>query len=135
MAADIANTATIDLGEDLNCAVSDLLPPYLPRKSSKSEANNAQICMQILFQPLTLLDCMHTFCGACLKDWFAHQAANARSLHPYTCPSCRDSVRSTKRYPFIMNMLEKHLNKNPDKVRSEEDKQEHMEKYKPAYRR
>jgi hypothetical protein len=88
--------------------------------------------MNILFQPLTLLDCMHTFCGACLKDWFAHQAASARTIHPYTCPSCRDSVRSTKRYPFIMNMLEKHFNKNPDKVRSEEDKQEHLQKYKPG---
>ena len=31
-----------------------------------------------------------------------------------------------------MNMLEKHLAKNPDKVRSEDDKQEHMEKYKPG---
>ncbi|KIW02140.1 uncharacterized protein PV09_06626 [Verruconis gallopava] len=105
-----ASSPAIDLGEDLNCA----------------------ICMQILYQPLTLLDCMHTFCGACLKDWFAHQAASARSIHPYTCPSCRDSVRTTKRYPLIMNWLEKHLSKNPDKARSEEDKREHEEKYKPG---
>ena len=131
MAEGITNTATIDLGEDLNCAVSGMLS-ILSCRHWEMGTNRHQICMQILFQPLTLLDCMHTFCGACLKDWFAHQAASARSIHPYTCPSCRDSVRSTKRYPFIMNMLEKHLAKNPDKVRSEEDKQEHVEKYKPG---
>ena len=35
------------------------------------------ICTDILYQPLTLLDCLHTFCGSCLKEWFAWQATSA----------------------------------------------------------
>src|ERR1700761_4669268 len=54
------------------------------------------ICTDILYQPLTLLDCLHTFCGSCLKEWFSWQALQSTSSHPYTCPSCRATVRGTR---------------------------------------
>jgi hypothetical protein len=85
-----------------------------------------------MFQPLTLLDCLHTFCGACLKEWFVHQASSAKSLHPYTCPSCRASVRATKPSATVTTLLDMFLQANPTKARTAEDKLEQMERYKPG---
>ncbi|KAE9982311.1 hypothetical protein EG327_005899 [Venturia inaequalis] len=90
------------------------------------------ICKEVLFQPLTLLDCLHSFCGGCLKEWFAHQASVARSIHPYTCPSCRASVRVTRPNATVTTLLESFLRENPSKDRSEEDKQDERDKYKPG---
>ena len=57
--------------------------------------SNLQICTEILYQPLALLDCLHSFCGSCLKEWFTWQSTNAshtrQATRPFTCPSCRDS--------------------------------------------
>ncbi|KAF7864153.1 uncharacterized protein EAF02_010121 [Botrytis sinoallii] len=62
------------------------------------------ICTEVLYQPLTLLDCLHTFCGSCLKEWFSWQLVSVNNAQtpippggtPYTCPSCRAPVRDTK---------------------------------------
>jgi Zinc finger, ZZ type/Zinc finger, C3HC4 type (RING finger) len=86
----------------------------------------------VLFQPLTLLDCLHTFCGACLKEWFGFQASSAQSLHPYTCPSCRASVRGTKPNATVTTLLDMFLQANPDRGRNEQEKDEERKKYKPG---
>ncbi|OAA65919.1 sh3 domain containing protein [Niveomyces insectorum RCEF 264] len=83
------------------------------------------ICTELLYQPLTLLDCLHTFCGACLKEWFAWQAraAETRPTPPapgtpvFTCPACRDAVRSTKHNATVATLLDMLLTAQPDKRR------------------
>ncbi|KAK5137889.1 hypothetical protein LTR08_006658 [Meristemomyces frigidus] len=94
------------------------------------------ICTDILYQPLTLLDCLHTFCGSCSKEWFAWQAAaaasNRRTAHPYTCPSCREAVRGTKADWRLTTLLEGYLRANPDRAKSEEEKEEMRRQYKPG---
>ncbi|KAK4546538.1 hypothetical protein LTR36_001755 [Oleoguttula mirabilis] len=94
------------------------------------------ICTDILYQPLTLLDCLHTFCGSCLREWFAWQAASAttnrRTTHPYTCPSCRDSVRGTKADWRLTTLLEGYLKANPDRAKSDDEKEEMRKHYKPG---
>ncbi|KAF2736225.1 hypothetical protein EJ04DRAFT_551452 [Polyplosphaeria fusca] len=90
------------------------------------------ICTDILYQPLTLLDCLHTFCGACLKEWFAFQASTATSIHPYTCPSCRASVRSTQPNATVTTLLDMYLKANPDRGKTEQDMKNSREKYKPG---
>ncbi|PIA94348.1 hypothetical protein CB0940_08417 [Cercospora beticola] len=96
------------------------------------------ICTDILYQPLTLLDCLHTFCGGCAKEWFAWQATNAVNSNkrlmaaPYTCPSCRDSVRGTKADWRLTALLEGFLKANPGKGKTEEDKAEMRQHYKPG---
>ncbi|KAF2107180.1 hypothetical protein BDV96DRAFT_506723, partial [Lophiotrema nucula] len=105
--AESEGTVTIDLEKELTCS----------------------ICTELLYQPLTLLDCLHTFCGACLKEWFAHQAKEATSIHPYTCPSCRASVRTTQRNATITTMLEMFMKANPGKGKTEEDKVGERQKY------
>ncbi|KAF3033958.1 hypothetical protein E8E12_002418 [Didymella heteroderae] len=90
------------------------------------------ICTDLLYQPLTLLDCLHTFCGACLKEWFAFQASAATSIHPYTCPSCRASVRSTQPNATVTTLLDIFLKANPGRGKSDEEKKADKDKYRPG---
>ncbi|KKF96252.1 E3 ubiquitin-protein ligase CHFR [Ceratocystis platani] len=99
------------------------------------------ICTELLFQPLTLLDCLHTFCGACLKDWFAFQASAAeRSPLPlppagtplFTCPACRAAVRDTKHNATVATLLDMFTTAHPERDRSAAEKDELREKYQPS---
>ncbi|KAI4230764.1 MAG: hypothetical protein LQ349_006054 [Xanthoria aureola] len=92
------------------------------------------ICTEVLFQPLTLLDCLHTFCGSCLKEWFAWQAsqASASKPNPYTCPSCRASVRETRPNATVTTLLDMYLQANPGRDRTQEEQNELRSKYKPG---
>ena len=100
----------------------------------------AQICTDILYQPLTLLDCLHTFCGSCLREWFAWQAkaaateaaARRPSSTPYTCPACRQSVRGTKNGWMLSTMLEGFVRAHPDRAKSAEERQLIARAYTPG---
>ncbi|KAA6415795.1 MAG: ring finger domain-containing [Lasallia pustulata] len=93
-----------------------------------------QICTDFLYQPLTLLYCLHTFCGSCLKEWFSWQAfqAHSTSSNPYTCPSCRASVRETRPNATVTTLLDMYLQANPNRGKTVEEKEEMREKYKPG---
>ncbi|KAI1761446.1 hypothetical protein GGR53DRAFT_505519, partial [Hypoxylon sp. FL1150] len=98
------------------------------------------ICTDILYQPLTLLDCLHTFCGSCLKDWFGYQKIVAENSpnpptpgsHTFTCPSCRAPVRDTRHNATVTTLLEMFLIANPEKAKPEDEKEEMRKKYKPG---
>ena len=90
--------------------------------------------MQVLHQPLTLLDCLHTFCGFCLKEWFALQASRASpsSPNPISCPSCRASVRDTRPDAKVTTLLDMYLQANPSRVRDDKEKEEIKSRYTPG---
>ncbi|KAG5950708.1 hypothetical protein E4U53_004537 [Claviceps sorghi] len=98
------------------------------------------ICTELLHQPLTLLDCLHTFCGACLKEWFHYQAVKAEKAPTppspqdavFTCPSCRSTVRDTRHNATVVTLLDMFVTANPAKARSQLDKEEMAAKYKPG---
>ncbi|OOF99511.1 hypothetical protein ASPCADRAFT_138051 [Aspergillus carbonarius ITEM 5010] len=88
------------------------------------------ICTDLLYQPLTLLDCLHTFCGSCLKEWFSAQASRARSSVRFTCPSCRAVVRETRPNATVTTLLDMVLTASPDRDKSAEEKEEIAQRYK-----
>ncbi|KAM3429724.1 hypothetical protein MY4824_008095 [Beauveria thailandica] len=98
------------------------------------------ICTELLYQPLTLLDCLHTFCGACLKEWFSFQKEKVdRAPSPpapdavlFTCPSCRAAVRDTKHNATVVTLLDMYIAAKPNKARNPEDKEEMNQKYQPG---
>ncbi|MCJ1421406.1 hypothetical protein MMC32_007769 [Xylographa parallela] len=92
------------------------------------------ICTEVLYQPLTLLDCLHTFCGSCLKEWFAFQSSHNSnsSAQPYTCPSCRAPVRETRPDAKVTTLLDMFLQANPEKGKTTAEKEERKVKYKPG---
>ncbi|KAJ5149576.1 hypothetical protein N7448_001154 [Penicillium atrosanguineum] len=93
------------------------------------------ICTELLYQPLTLLDCLHTFCGSCLKEWFSAQGSRRRhsgSAPRFTCPSCRAEVRETRPNATVTTLLDMVLMAHPDRDRSAEEKDEIAQRYKPG---
>ncbi|KAJ5596521.1 hypothetical protein N7450_002979 [Penicillium hetheringtonii] len=91
------------------------------------------ICTELLYQPLTLLDCLHTFCGSCLKEWFAAQGSRRRPAGAsprFTCPSCRAEVRGTRPNATVTTLLDMVLLAHPDQARSSEEKEEIAQRYK-----
>ncbi|OAX82017.1 hypothetical protein ACJ72_03642 [Emergomyces africanus] len=94
-----------------------------------------QICTDILYQPLTLLDCLHTFCGACLKEWFSWQASHPPNVSrntKVTCPSCRAKIRETRHDAKVTTLLDLFLQSNPHRVRGAGERKELEQKYKPG---
>ncbi|KAL3459440.1 hypothetical protein BJX64DRAFT_279225 [Aspergillus heterothallicus] len=90
------------------------------------------ICTDLLFQPLTLLDCLHTFCGSCLKEWFYTQGSRRESSTTprYTCPSCRANVRETRPNATVTTLLDMVLTANPERAKPAEEKVEIKQRYK-----
>ncbi|PGG97656.1 hypothetical protein GX51_07223 [Blastomyces parvus] len=93
------------------------------------------ICTDILYQPLTLLDCLHTFCGSCLKEWFSWQASHPPSSGrnaKVTCPSCRAVIRDTRHDAKVTTLLDLFLQSNPHRARGAGEKKQLEQKYKPG---
>ncbi|TGZ81941.1 hypothetical protein EX30DRAFT_371142 [Ascodesmis nigricans] len=83
------------------------------------------ICTEILFDPVTYLDCLHTNCGSCSRSWF-----NARPTA--TCPQCRQPIRDVRANAAITSLLEDFLERFPERKRSEQEKQDCRTVYKPG---
>lgn len=79
-----------------------------------------QICADLLYDPVTFLDCLHTNCGACAKSWFA--SLNNIDAAKFTCPICRAEVRRTKHNSILQSLVADFIDKNPDKDRTPEEK-------------
>ncbi|PWY71722.1 hypothetical protein BO70DRAFT_382034 [Aspergillus heteromorphus CBS 117.55] len=90
------------------------------------------ICTDLLYQPLTLLNCLHTFCGSCLKEWFSAQASRPSSSVRFTCPSCRAGVRETRPNATVTTLLDMIITATPDKDRPDAEKEEIARRYKPG---
>ena len=74
------------------------------------------ICQLLFYKAVTLLPCLHTFCGPCLSMWTANQKT--------TCPTCRQAVDAVQKNHTINNLLEAYLEQNPSLKRTAEDMEE-----------
>ncbi|KAL9620477.1 MAG: hypothetical protein Q9204_008203, partial [Flavoplaca sp. TL-2023a] len=58
--------------------------------------------------------------------------ASASKANPYTCPSCRASVRETRPNATVTTLLDMYLQANPGRGRTKEEQNELRSKYKPG---
>jgi len=78
------------------------------------------VCSSTLWQPFILPDCGHTFCQSDLEDWFSMTLTQFRATNPapvyvngwqqqpqprYTCPKCREHVKSKPVEDFALKSL------------------------------
>ncbi|KAA8906707.1 hypothetical protein FN846DRAFT_812117 [Sphaerosporella brunnea] len=85
------------------------------------------ICTEILFDPITLLNCLHHNCGACAKRWFSSQPQN-----PPTCPVCRRPVKGAGVSPIVVSILADFLERFPDRGRTPEEIEDVRSVWKPG---
>lgn len=76
-------------------------------------------CLEVMYKPVSLLPCLHNFCGGWYADWMVKRNE---------CPECRDKVKQIKRNHMINSMIEQYLKKNPDQEKSKEIKDDQDEK-------
>lgn len=88
-----------DLGEEMRCC----------------------ICIDYIYQCVTLIPCLHNFCAACFSDWMQKS---------HMCPQCREEITEVKKNPTVNNIIEKFMENNPTKKRPKEEYDEMNEKNK-----
>jgi len=76
------------------------------------EEMQCSICIDYIYQCVTLIPCLHNFCASCYSDWMEKSKE---------CPSCRDGVLEARRNPNINNIIDKYLTSHQDKKRSKEE--------------
>ncbi|KAJ5452681.1 Zinc finger RING-type [Penicillium cf. griseofulvum] len=100
------------------------------QSSGLADLEKELICTELLYQPLTLLDCLHTFCGSCVKEWFTAQGSRRPRASPrFTCPSCRAEVRDTRPNATVTTLLDMVLAAHPDRARATDEKAEIATRY------
>lgn len=62
------------------------------------------ICYMIMHQAVTLMPCLHTYCGGCFSDWLKRSK---------DCPNCRDPVVMVKKNALVNSSIESYLLVNP----------------------
>jgi E3 ubiquitin-protein ligase CHFR len=85
------------------------------KEDSKDEIKNeliCGICSDVFYKPVSMIPCLHTFCGACYSQWMEQDDR---------CPQCREQVRKVKKAHMIANIVEAYLKKNPELQRSKEE--------------
>ncbi|KAK6355043.1 hypothetical protein TWF696_004169 [Orbilia brochopaga] len=111
-----------------------LASPPPPKPADRPDAVSADlekeltcsICTSILLHPVTLLDCLHSYCGACAKEWFSSASPAGSSLSPAYpvskgCPTCRQSVRAIRPSTHLAAITELFLKHNPQHARDKEE--------------
>ena len=66
-----------------------------------------------MHQCVTLIPCLHHFCGGCLAGW---------TQDKHSCPYCSERIIKAKRNPLVDELLVEYLMTHPQDERSEEDR-------------
>ncbi|KAF4690895.1 hypothetical protein FOZ60_016730 [Perkinsus olseni] len=85
----------------------------LPGEEEISEELRCAICQDLMYRPVSVLDCLHNFCSSCLSQWLQRHT---------DCPQCRSRVRSVKPNRTVVNLTEKLV--EAEKIRDRRSEQE-----------
>ncbi|CAE6503792.1 unnamed protein product [Rhizoctonia solani] len=81
------------------------------------------ICLELLVDPVSFMDCMHVTCGACAVEWFRHSS---------TCHQCRQPVRAVHYIHAVAATVEAYCQYNSLANRSDAELANLRAKYKPG---
>ncbi|KAM0749727.1 hypothetical protein T439DRAFT_326604 [Meredithblackwellia eburnea MCA 4105] len=83
------------------------------------------ICQDVFWRPLSIIPCLHSFCGSCIKLWFEKTS---------TCPTCRVEANSISPAHAATSLVEMFLGLpgNEDAGRSQEEKDKMDGDYMPG---
>ena len=62
------------------------------------------ICYQIMHQAVSLIPCLHTYCGGCFSDWLKRSKK---------CPLGCEEVLMVKKSAIVNSTIESYLLVNP----------------------
>ncbi|TGZ76216.1 hypothetical protein EX30DRAFT_391300 [Ascodesmis nigricans] len=83
------------------------------------------ICTDLLFDPITLLSCLHTNCGSCAKKWFSRSSSSTSipcaTPKLQSCPVCRKRVRGWTQSSLVASLLDGFLALHPERRRTQEE--------------
>jgi hypothetical protein len=96
-----ARKATVD-GEADTLSRTDTIAYKTPETVFEEEFN-CGICYELMWKPLTLVPCAHSFCAACLSNW-----QRSQTPRPLSCPFCKDTVSLSM--VFVNHSLRNLLN-------------------------
>ncbi|KAJ9451963.1 FHA domain containing protein [Diplonema papillatum] len=110
---------------------SPVQPPTKLAKTTQGEAAvhenlTCAICHEIMYRPMSLLPCLHTFCGPCLQQWLSsknlimkqHPGDSARLSPKAECPTCRGPVQTIKKNHAMQGAVDGWAVAHPELNRS-----------------
>ena len=83
--------------------------------SQEEELLLCTICQEIFHEPVNANPCNHMFCAGCISMWLTRSR---------DCPQCRQPVTECREIHLIKEMVERYLQKNPNRRRSQEELEE-----------
>eukprot|EP00037_Helgoeca_nana_P004237 m.44007 g.44007 ORF g.44007 m.44007 type:complete len:407 (-) comp14881_c0_seq2:935-2155(-) len=90
----------------------------VPATSSATDEAEAElleccVCREVLHGVVTVLPCLHNFCGACLTEWQKNGSTE--------CPSCRGPCSDVRRNHQFKTVVDEFLDRNPHRRRTAEE--------------
>ena len=67
------------------------------------------ICQDIVYRPVAVQPCLHSFCGGCYAEWMR--------MRRFDCPECRQRVQFVSRNHGLKSLVDDFLAKHPAKAR------------------
>ncbi|XP_004345239.1 hypothetical protein CAOG_06490 [Capsaspora owczarzaki ATCC 30864] len=98
--------------EDADDEAAEAKTNKKPRTDDMEQNLQCGICMEILHDCVSVVPCLHDFCGACYSDWMEKKS---------DCPTCRAKVTSISRNHRIKNLCESFLAEHPEKRRPDDE--------------
>ena len=76
------------------------------------EEMQCPICIDYIYQCVSMIPCLHIFCAACYSGWMEKSKE---------CPQCREPVLEARKNANVNNIIDKFLVRFPDKKRPKEE--------------
>ncbi|KAL4478922.1 hypothetical protein ABPG72_019359 [Tetrahymena utriculariae] len=70
---------------------------------------NCAICLELMHNPVSIIGCLHCFCGDCLSKFIFYNGTITN-----LCPTCRQPIADVKQNSIIQSFIEKHLKIYPE---------------------